>query len=204
LRRGLAALIGEGGKHQAIDTIRLRLRERAGADRARGFTEDVIFRPSGFALQHVQAGSEVGDAACDIGIAQRHGRAAITFMVHGPHVEAVTGKDIHQRIFAFAGNGQVVARQRRQRGAMHQEQHRKRLRPCGRRADALSIHEQLHIALIGPIFTAPDITYGFCSLRPRWRCAANKARANSKTRACDQGASCDGMIVHDALSMLFS
>src|ERR1700722_817394 len=125
-------------------------------------------------------------------------------MVHGPDVEAITGKDIHERVLA-ARNGKIVARKRRQRGAVDQEQNRK-WRGGGRGfAEALSEHVELHVSLLGPIVMAPDIGRfrrgGLCG-----REAGDQTGAKTEPRAGEEGASCQGswcgaMVVHGALPM---
>jgi hypothetical protein len=72
-------------------------------------------------------------------------------MVHGPDVEAVARKHVHQRVLALAGHREVVARARRIGRSVDHEQHGTR-----RRAEPLAQEVERDVALLGPVFAAPD------------------------------------------------
>ena len=57
----------------------------------------------------------------NIRIVARTSGIAVAVVIHGPHVIAVAGEHVHQRIFAVARHSEVIGRPRGQRGAVHQE-----------------------------------------------------------------------------------
>src|SRR5262249_7419113 len=101
-------------------------------------------------------GFEVLHAAGDVGIVARTAGIAIAVVVHGPHVVAVARKYVHERVFALARHREVVGRPCGVRGAVHQEQKRKRRLARFGRADALAPEVECNITLFGPVFRAPD------------------------------------------------
>jgi hypothetical protein len=102
------ALVGEGGEDEPIHPLGFALGERSGTDGTRRLAKEMEFRTAGLAQQNGHCRLEVLDPTRYIGIVVRASRVAITVMIHGPDVEAVSGKDVHQRIFGAAGNVQIV------------------------------------------------------------------------------------------------
>src|SRR3989440_8645653 len=89
-------------------------------------------------------------------------------MVEGPHVVTVGSKDIHERVLATAGNGEIEARPRRDRRAMHEDKDGQ-CRGAGLRlAQALSVHGKRYCSLFGPVLAAPDLS-GRSRPRLGWR-----------------------------------
>ena len=145
---------------------------------------------------------EILDAAGDIRIVARAARIAVTVVVHGPDVVTVAGEFVHHRIIGIARHVQIVGRTRRQRRAVHQEQHRPRLLAGLRRADPLAPQIELHVALVRPIFLAPDFNRRGLrrgALRERGRDARGKPGAEAEPGALDDGAACNQVIGHGVL-----
>ncbi len=105
-RRSLA-LVGERGKYQPVDALGGHHGIGAGAQRARGFAEEMEFLPAGFAGNDFNRRLQILDAAGDVGIAGSTPGLAVIFVIHGPAVEAIAGEFIHHRIFAMAGHVEV-------------------------------------------------------------------------------------------------
>ena len=106
-------------------------------------------------------------------------------MVHGPHVEAVAGHDVHQGVLALARNRQVVARTGGIRRAVHEEQDG--LLFARLRGHPLAVKIELHAALVRPVFVRLNL--GLC-LRVR---LADEARDEPGPCPGDDGTACDGM-----------
>ena len=85
---------------------------------------------------------------------------------------------------------------------MHQEQDRQRRLARLRRADALAPQVELHVALVRPVFRAPDVGGPMplpgC-LRVRRRKARRQSGADAEARALDDGTACDRLIRHGVL-----
>jgi len=99
---------------------------------------------------------EVFDAAGDIRIAGGTAGFAVVLMVHGPAIEPVVGEGIHHRPVALARHLQIEY-PRGHRRAVHEEQHRPRRLARLRRAQPLAVHPQRDVALLRPVFVAPDL-----------------------------------------------
>ena len=119
----------------------------------------MIFLLPGLARHDLDRRFQVLDAARDVGIALGAPGLPVVLVIHGPHVEAVAREHVHQRIFALARDLQVE-HPKRDRRAVHQEQHRQRCLARLRRADALAEHVERDVALLGPVFAAPDFGLG--------------------------------------------
>src|SRR6267154_4521849 len=102
-------------------------------------------------------------------------------MVHGPAVEAIAGEFIHDGIFAMAGHIEIEY-PGCDRRAMDEEQHRPRRLARLRRAEPLAKHPQRDVALLGPVFAAPDLT-SF-----RWRGAGALCRCRTRQPGDHAGA----------------
>src|SRR3979411_1841817 len=109
-------------------------------------------------------------------------------MVHVPAVEAIAGEFIHDGIFAMAGHIEIEY-PGCDRRAMDEEQHRPRRPPRFWRAEPLAIHPQRDIALLCPVFAAPDFTLQACWARAlRRHCTRQRSGNEAKARALDDGA----------------
>ena len=205
-RRAFTFVSGSG-EHQAVDVLRHILRELRRADAARGFTEEVKLAAPGLGQQHRHSRLEVLDTTGDIGVVAGTAGIAEAVMIHGPDVEAGASELVHERI-VLARHLEVITGTRRQRRAVHQEQHRQRGRAGSWRADTLAPQVEFHIAFVGPVFTAPD--FGGCGLRRRSlrvgrRHSRNQARARNQTRAeaeagaLDDAAACNHLVGHSVL-----
>src|SRR5262249_21224285 len=184
LRRA-GALVGEGDQHQAVDALRLRLRIGAGADRAGRRAVEVHLDLAGLLHHDRDRGFQVLDAARDIGIVAGAAGTAVAVVVHGPHVEAETRHDVHERVLALAGHREVVGRARRVRGAVYEEQHRQRTLAVLRYSHALAPEVEPDIAFAGPVFRTPGrlrrLGGGGCGhLGKRRRDAGGEARPDTK------------------------
>jgi hypothetical protein len=160
-----------------------------GAQRAGGFAEEMEFLPAGFTGDDLGCRLEILDATGDVGISGSPPRLAVIFMVHGPAVESMAGEFIHHGIFAVTGHVEVK-RPRTDRGAVDEEQHRPRWLAGLRCAETLAIHPQGNIALLGPVFAAPDfaaLARG-CSRGPDWQRLRQRARDETEPCAPDDGA----------------
>ena len=78
-------------------------------------------RASGFLRHHRHRRFQIVNAAGYVGIVSGTPGVAVPVMVHGPHVIAIAGKHIHERIFALAGHRQIEARACGIGRAMYQE-----------------------------------------------------------------------------------
>ena len=116
----------------------------------------MVFLPPGFAGHDLDRDFQILDAAGDVGIARGPPRLAVILVVHGPAVEPIAGEFIHDRIFAMAGHVEIE-HPRGDRRAVDEEQHRPRRLAGLRRADPLAEHPQGNVALLGPVFAAPDL-----------------------------------------------
>src|SRR6516164_10744530 len=135
----------------------------------------------GLARHDLRGSLEVLDPACDIRIARRATRFAVVLVIHGPAIEAVTSELVHDGIFALAWHLEIEG-PRGDGGAVHEKHHGLRRLARLRCAQALAIHPQGNVALLGPIFVAPDFAaLDGCSLRGQraGECAGNKAEAGA-------------------------
>ncbi len=81
-------------------------------------------------------------------------------MVHGPDIEAVAREHVHQRVIA-ARNFQIKARLRRQRRAVNQKQHWRRLIGRARHfAELLAVDRKPHAGFVRPRGFAQNIVAG--------------------------------------------
>jgi hypothetical protein len=118
---------------------------------------------------------------------RRAARLAVILVVHGPAVEPVAGEFVHHGIFAFAGHGEIE-HPRRHRRAVHEEHDGPGRLARLRRADALAVHPQRNVALLGPVLAAPDIA-GFRSIhgrRLRSHRATHAGGGHARADALDQ------------------
>src|SRR3981081_1525580 len=67
---------------------------------------------------------QILDACSDVGVARSLRRSAVAFKVHGPDIEAIASKLIHQGIVPVAGNTKIEGRPRRNRRAVGKKQNR--------------------------------------------------------------------------------
>src|ERR1700737_5440890 len=67
---------------------------------------------------------QVLDACSDVGVSRSLRRSAVALKVHGPDIEAIAGKLIHQGIVPVAGNTKIEGRPRRNRRAVGKKQNR--------------------------------------------------------------------------------
>src|SRR5882757_4449004 len=108
-------------------------------------------------------------------------------MIHGPAIEAMAGKFIHHGIFAVARHVEIE-HPGRDRGAVNEKQHRPRGLAGLWRAEPLAVHPQGNVALLRPVFAAPDF-----ALRRRrdsaWRGqrTTDSSGHEAKPRALDDG-----------------
>src|SRR5260370_40273496 len=76
-------------------------------------------------FEHSLTGSlQILDTCSDVGVARGLRRSAVAFKVHGPDIEAIAGKLIHQVITPVAANAKIEGRPRRNRRAMGRKQNR--------------------------------------------------------------------------------
>ncbi len=160
------------------------------------------FGTSGLARHDGRRRCEVGDAARDVRVVAGAAGTAVTVVIHGPHVIAVTREHVHERIFALAGHGEVVAGARRVGRAVHQEQHgQRRLARLGR-PHALAPQVEPCAGFVGPVFAAPDrgiggrcraARLGADRLRLR-RCGRYEPCAQAEARPPEDGAACDRLV----------
>ena len=145
--RRVASGIGEGVQDDPADPLRPRHRKRRGAQRARRLAHEMQPLLPGLADHQLGRRDEIGDAARDIGITVRAGRAAVILVVHRPDVVAEPGKDIHRRVLAAFRHGQVERGQCRIRRAVHQEQYRP-WRLASRWREPLAVDRERHLAFL--------------------------------------------------------
>ena len=179
---GAIAFIGESRQRQPAYALGGRLREGRGANAPRRRAVEIGLLLSGFFRYHRHRGFEILDAAGDVGTVARRTRIAVAVVIHGPDVVTGTRQHVHEGVFAFARNREVIGRARRIRRAVHHEDDGAgRLAPT-RRADALAPQIELHIlatlAFVRPIFGAPHVTGGFG--RRRRHDAGQKAGAQTR------------------------
>src|SRR3954467_3850884 len=67
-------------------------------------------------------------------------RSPIALEIHRPDVEAVLGEDVHQRVLALAGHGEVERRTTGERRAVDEEEYGQRTLARFRRALPLAEH----------------------------------------------------------------
>src|SRR5262249_60539695 len=78
-----------------------------GAQRARGLADEMVLLLASLLGQHVGCGLQILDPAGNIRIAARASGLAIILMVHGPAIETIAGKLVHDGVFALAGHAEV-------------------------------------------------------------------------------------------------
>src|SRR5579862_1109363 len=159
------------------------------------------FLLTSFLLNHRKSGLEVFDAAGNVRIVARTAGVAVAVVIHGPDVVTIGRKYVHQRIFTLPWQGEVVAGARRVRGAMDQEEDRPRGLAGSRRAHSLAEKIESHVALMGPIFVAPDV--GLCALGRCRRLGLRRSNPRGKTGSYAKAGplydctACNRMVGHD-------
>src|SRR5262249_5110098 len=186
LRRA-AAFIGEGSQHQPVHAFGVSLRESGGADRARGGAVEVHLCPTGFARHHRNGGVYIFDPGGGVGIGARASGLAVAGVVPRTDVAGVAREQVHERVLALARHGEIVGGARRIRGAVHQEQNGKRSLARLRRANAFAPEVERNIALLGPIFGAPD--RAFARLR-RSRAGGLRLRGEGRRKSGTEAEAC--------------
>src|SRR3569832_2322223 len=165
----------------------------------------MILLPTGLAGNDLNGCFQVFGTALDVGIARRTPGLAVVLVIHGPDVETVTGECVQRRIFALARHVEIVAAGCHRR-TMHEEYDRLRRLARLRRTDALAEYPQGHIALLRPIFVAPDLAALSGSARGlRRQCGGESTCNEAKACAFHQSAASkrlnDGLVIglrHDS------
>ncbi len=181
-------LVGERGQHQTVGALGRHHGIGAGAQRTGGLAEEMVFLAAGFAGDDFHRRLQVLDAARDVGIAGGAPGFAVVLVIHRPDIKPIAGERIHHGIFAMAGHVEIE-RPRGDRRTMDEEEDRpRRLAGLGR-AEPLAKHPQGHIALLGPVFAAPDLAAFCCRACVLGGKRSRDASGNeAQSRALDDGA----------------
>src|SRR5258708_40303719 len=107
-------------------------------------------------FEHNLTGSlQILDACGDVRVARSLRRPAVALKVHGPGVEAIAGKLIHQGIVSMAGDTKFESGLRRNRQAVGYKQNRPIASILLRHARALAEEMPAKVATLVPILHAP-------------------------------------------------
>ncbi len=154
-------LVGERGQHQAVDALGGHHGIDASAERAGGLAQEMVFLAAGLTGDDFHRHLQILNAASDIGIAGGAPRFSVILVIHGPDIKPKAGERIHHGIFAVTGHIEIE-RARGDRGAVDKEKDRPRWLAGLWRAEPLAKHPQGNVALLGPVFAAPDLA-SLCS-----------------------------------------
>ena len=134
---------------------------------------------------------EVLHAAGDVGVAFGPRGAAVALVIDRPHVVAPAREDVHHRVLAAAGDGEVEARARGDRRAVDEEEDGSGRRPRRRRARSLAEEREPDGALAGPVLRAPRRRRGGLGEGGRRRAGLEPAESDAEAGGLEHGPSRD-------------